>query len=342
MQDTVLNMSLPNGAGLSLKAEHVDDILNLAQTGCQSHDNINDIDDNPVSWFECHPENYFGAGGEPHFFLERIAEHFPLSMHGVSLSLASSEGLCEKHLQTLKALFDRYKPAQISEHLAWSHLDGHYLNDLLPIPYTKESFSVVRDNILHTQDFLGRSILIENPSLYLQFNHTTLKESDFLNHLCQETECGILLDINNISVSSFNNVDHSANNQQSTAEDIDANKKDAEKDSKKNQHIRLATKYLDEIDYQYVREIHLAGHTLMPLIGPEKQRNIKSRNYPERSIRIDDHGSEVSSEVWSLFNYALKKANKAIPTLVEWDSNIPDFSVFLEEAKKTLHYLNQV
>lgn len=297
-------MSLPTKAGISLKSEHYNDILCHAEKA----------DEQQFSWLEIHPENYFGQGGEPHHYLEKIRAKYPISMHGVGLSLGSSDGLEKIHLDHLKTLIERYEPAQVSEHVSWSMLNGAYLNDLLPIPYNEESFTTVRNNILQTQEHLNQSILVENPSTYLQFDHDTLIETEFLNQLCKETDCGILLDINNIAVCTFN---HSENS------DSQNNKSN----DKENSHISHALAYLDKINYKYVGEIHLAGHKLVRLTD-------------EKEVRIDDHGSKVSDEVWSLYTYALKQAKRNIPTLIEWDTDVPNFDVLTKQSEQAQKLLD--
>src|SRR5690606_22378807 len=134
-----------------------------------------------------------------------IRQHYPLSMHGVGLSLGSSDGIDENHLKQLFTLVKRFEPAQVSEHLSWSHWNEIYLNDLLPLPYTEESLLVVSENIERVQDALQRNILIENPSIYIDFKHHDFSEPEFLTALCKKTGCALLLDINNIAVSAFNN-----------------------------------------------------------------------------------------------------------------------------------------
>lgn len=200
--------------GVGLKAPHYRDVLES---------------DHSIGWFEVHPENYMGEGGLPHFFLERVREHWPVSLHGVGLSLGSADGLDENHLQRLKAVADRYEPFLISEHLSWSIMKGAYLNDLLPLPLTEESLSLVAAHVDHMQDVLGRQILVENPSTYLTFAHSPISEPEFLNFLAARTGCGLLLDVNNVYVSAHN----------------------AGWD---------AQTYLDAIDPGHVGEIHLAGH----------------------------------------------------------------------------------
>jgi uncharacterized protein (UPF0276 family) len=154
-------------------------------------------------WFEVHAENYM-YDPRAAAALDRIRESSELALHGVALSLGSAEGLDADHLGRLKRLVDRWDPFLVSEHLAWSAVDGTYLNDLLPLPYTQESLDVLVSNVDRTQHELGRRILVENPSGYLRFRHSTLEEAAFLTDLARRTGCGVLCDINNIHVTAHN------------------------------------------------------------------------------------------------------------------------------------------
>ncbi len=266
---------LPPAAGIGLKAQHYQDLL-----------------DHPASaaWLEIHPENYMGAGGPPHRYLAALSEHFPLSMHGVGMSLGSIDGIDSQHLQRLKTLVDRYQPTSVSEHLSWSHWNSVFLNDLLPLPYTHESLDVVCNNIDKVQTTLGRRILIENPSTYIDFKHSDFTEAEFFKQIVSRCDCRLLLDINNVFVSGSNN--------------------------QFDPYL-----YLEHYPRQFVQEIHLAGHSLQHLSNGCE-------------IRIDDHGSEVQSEVWQLFDYFFSLEPRAIATLIEWDSDIPPLATLLAQAEK--------
>lgn len=207
--------SLPPSSGIGLKAQHYSALLSQPKR---------------VGWLELHPENYMGEGGPPHRYLTALREHYPLSMHGVGMSLGTANGVDEKHLQRLKKLVDRYQPESVSEHLSWSHWNSIYLNDLLPLPYTKESLNVICANIDHVQSVLGRRILIENPSTYIDFAQSDFNETDFFREIIQRCDCRVLLDINNVYVSANNN-------------GFDAQQ------------------YLENFPRQYVEELHLAGHS---------------------------------------------------------------------------------
>jgi uncharacterized protein (UPF0276 family) len=183
----------PGASGIGLRAPHYQEFLQRKPR---------------LDFVEVHSENFFGAGGEiaagPRRLLERVRADYALSLHGVGLSLGSAEPVLQAHLQQLKWLDQRFAPQWVSDHLAWVGIGGRYANDLLPLPYTEEALAVVRDNVLATQDFLGRSMLIENPSCYLSFEHSPIPEWEFMNARAAAADCGILLDINNIYVSAMN------------------------------------------------------------------------------------------------------------------------------------------
>ena len=206
------------GAGLGLKPNHYSDALDCAAEGL---------------WFEVHPENYMVEGGPRLAWLEAIGSQHPLSLHGVSLSLAADCPPDESHLKRFKALVDRVQPALISEHLAWSAWRGQYHPDLLPFPRTVEALQRIASNIQRTQDALGRSIAIENPTHYLSLPGHEFSEIEFLTELSSRTGCGLLLDINNVHISAHNlGFD--------------------------------ASKYLDAFPAKAIMEIHLAGHAVDP------------------------------------------------------------------------------
>jgi uncharacterized protein (UPF0276 family) len=176
-------------AGIGLRAPHYREMLERLPD---------------VGFLEVHSENYFGAGGQPHRFLSRLREHYPLSLHGVGLSLGSADGLDRGHLSRLKELVARYEPAAVSEHIAWGRIGGRHANGLLPLPYTEEALDVVVRNIRIAQDFLGRRILVENVSSYLRFRHETLPEWEFVAETVRASGCGLLLDVNNLYVNAVN------------------------------------------------------------------------------------------------------------------------------------------
>lgn len=185
----------------------------------------------PLGFLELHTENYMGAGGPPHRYLTELAELYPLSFHGVGLSLGGTDPPSRSHLTRWRELVDRYQPALVSEHVAWSSHAGYALHDLLPIPYTEESLRTLCEHVDQMQSALGRHVLIENPSRYLEFNDSTMAEAEFLVEATERTGCGLLLDVNNVFVSACNQ-----------GED--------------------ASLYLSLIPGHLVEEIHLAGHSI--------------------------------------------------------------------------------
>jgi uncharacterized protein (UPF0276 family) len=247
-----------------------------------------------AAWFEVHPENYMG-GGTPLMYLDAIRREYPLSLHGVGLSLGSADGLNERHLFRLRRLVERFEPGLVSEHLAWSASGGRHFADLLPLPFTEEALAVVCRNVEVTQDFLGRRILVENASSCLRYRHSTMPEWEFVTAVAQRTGCGVLCDVNNIFVSACN-------------------------------HGFDPRRYLRALPREAIGEIHLAGHRL--------------RTFEDgRSIRIDDHGSRVSSEVWGLYAEAVALFGR-VPTLIEWDTDVPALAVLLEEAAQAQKIMN--
>ena len=237
-------------------------------------------------WIEIHSENFLCAGGPRLAMLDAVAARYPVSCHGVGLSLGSAEGLDRAHLARLRNLFTRVKPALISEHLSWSVTGGVYLNDLLPLPYTEETLAVVCRNVNTAQETFGRQILVENPSAYLSFHDTAMSEPEFLGRLVERTGCGLLLDVNNVYVSAQNNA-------------LDAQA------------------YLNAIAGEVVGEIHLAGHSITG--------NAAAR------LLIDTHSTRVCDAVWDLYKSVIARIG-AKPTLIEWDLEIPELPVLLDEA----------
>ena len=190
MTETRSRTVVPNQAGIGLRHLHLPDFLAAPQ---------------PAAWLEVHSENYLAPGGPRVAALERLRSDYPLSCHGVGLSLGSAEGLDRAHLARLRALYDRLEPELISEHLAWSTApDGIFLADLLPLPYTREASAVVAANIDLAQEAFGRRLLVENPSAYLRFTESDWDEAEFLAELARRTSCGLLLDVNNLYVSALN------------------------------------------------------------------------------------------------------------------------------------------
>lgn len=242
----------------------------------------------PLDFLELHTENYMGAGGPPHRYIAELAGRYPLSFHGVGLSLGGTDSLNPCHLTRWRELVDRYQPVMVSEHVAWSSNGGCALHDLLPIPYTEESLRTLCEHVEQMQDALGRHVLLENPSRYLEFNGSMMEEAEFLVEAAARSGCGLLLDLNNVFVSACN-----------LGED--------------------ASLYVASIPGRLVEEIHLAGHSINS-VGNER-------------IRIDDHGSRVSDAVWQLYGDTVASIGPR-PTLIEWDKDVPDLDVLLDEASR--------
>jgi uncharacterized protein len=181
--------AIPIRAGIGLRAPHCREIIESRPD---------------IGWVEVHSENYFGDGGQPHRSLERIRTDYPLSLHGVGLGLGSADPLDVDHLDALARLIRRYDPGLVSEHLCWSRAAGRHLNDLLPLPYTDEALAHICNRIEEAQEILGRGLLIENISSYLQFGHSTIPEWEFLAEVSRRSGCGILLDVNNVYVNAMN------------------------------------------------------------------------------------------------------------------------------------------
>ena len=183
------NDPIPARAGIGFKPQHFANI-------CAEHPDI--------GWFEVHAENYMEAGGPPHKFLSQLRASYPLSVHGVGMSIGAEMPLDEMHLERLKRVCERYQPALVSEHLAWSTHDGVFFNDLLPLPYTQKTLQRVCDHVDHIQSTLKRQILIENPSTYIAFADSEMSEVSFLYELARTSGCRLLLDVNNVFVSGKN------------------------------------------------------------------------------------------------------------------------------------------
>ncbi|OUS26001.1 hypothetical protein A9Q99_19685 [Gammaproteobacteria bacterium 45_16_T64] len=265
-----------SGAGLGLRSNHYQHIL----------------DSKPdVPWFELLSDNYMSGGGLPIARAEAIRDLYPVTLHGVGMSLGSIDPLNLEYMKRLKLLVDRLEPVYVSDHIAWVSVDGKYTHDLLPLPYTLESKQVVVDRISQAQELLGRQILVENPSSYLAFNFSDMDEQVFLTEVVAESGCGILLDVNNVYVSSMN-------------------------------HGFSAEAYLMGLPKERVKEIHLAGY---------EQKG---------SYLFDTHGHRVHQPVWELYQKTLELFG-AVPTLVEWDTDVPEFEVLQGEAQKAQFYLDK-
>lgn len=262
---------IPAAAGIGLRAPHLQRVL-----AERPH----------VTWFEMHSENFFGAGGAMLDALERVRADYPLSLHGVGLSLGSADALDGEHLAALRALVRRYQPGLVSDHICWGAIGGIHLNDLLPLPFTAEALDLMVSRVQQVQDALGREFLVENVSSYLTFRNAEMTEWEFVAELVRRAGCGLLLDVNNVYVNSVN-------------------------------HGFDAHAYLRAMPRAAVREIHLAGFTRKTDLAVP--------------LLIDSHSRPVDAEVWALYAEALDRLGP-VPTLIEWDQDLPELEVLLAEA----------
>ncbi len=257
-----------------------------------------------LDFLEVHSENFFAPGGAALAVLERGRSAYPVSLHGVGLSLGSAAGLDTWHLQQLARLVERLDPVRVSDHASFAR--GSYAGgtvhaaDLLPLPFTREALDVLCANVQQVQDVLQRPFMVENLSAYLQWNapaEQALEETDFLNTLSQRTGCALLIDVNNIYVNALN----------------------AQAAGLCSDPVASCRAWLAHIAPGSVGELHLAGHCRV------------SDGHGE--IVIDDHGSRVGAEVWALYGHALACFGP-VPTLIEWDTDIPALAVLLDEATR--------
>lgn len=235
-----------------------------------------------IPWFEVLSDNFFCAGGSSLYHLEKICDTYPVTLHGVGMSLGSADPLNKTYLKKLNDLIHITQPILVSDHLCWTSFGGQHFHELLPLPYNDEAVKHVAGRIQQVQDFLGRQIMIENVSSYLRFVHSTLTEWEFLQAVAEEADCCILLDINNVYVSAYNN------------------------------HFNPSD-YLNALSPKRIRQFHLAGFS------------------DQGTHLLDTHGAPVHEPVWTLFAEALQLFGD-LPTVIEWDNNIPDFPRLQQEA----------
>lgn len=272
---------IPADAGIGLRAPHHDAL-------------VASLPD--VGWLEAHSENYFADGGAQIEALEKLRAHYPLSLHGVGLSLGTADTLDSEHLARLRRLIERTEPGLVSEHLCWGSVGGRFSNDLLPLPYTEEALRHMTSRVSQVQEYLGRQILIENVSSYLEFACSEMSEWEFLAGVAQGSGCGILLDVNNVYVSARN-------------------------------HGFDPARYFDAVPAALVQEYHIAGHTAVERGGME--------------LLIDTHSAPVCDAVWVLYRDVLRRFGPK-PTLIEWDSELPELPVLVAEAKRADAHLQAV
>lgn len=252
-----------------------------------------------LDFLEVHSENFFGTGGAALAVLREGRAHYPVSLHGVGLALGSAVGIDDWHLDQLAALVAQLEPVRVSDHACFARGDFNgktiHAADLLPIPFNTEALNVMADNVQQVQDRLKRSLAVENLSAYVACEGSEMHECDFLNALAQRTGCQLLVDVNNIYVNALN-------------DQITAKHNGLSADP-----MQQCIRWLDAINPAHVAEIHLAGHIDCG------------------DIVIDDHGSIVKPAVWELYKHAIKRFGN-IPTLIEWDTDIPALDVLLTEA----------
>lgn len=264
-------MDIPQlGFGLGLRAPHYDNFLQERPKA--------------VEWLEIISENYIGAHKGYWKMLADLRHDYPLVMHGVSLSIGSTHALDSDYLNKLKTMADFLEVTWVSDHLCYTGVNGENTHDLLPIPYTEEALQHLIPRIQKVQETLGRTFVFENASSYLEWNGSTISEPEFLTALHKATGCGILLDVNNVYVSSFN-------------------------------HGWDAKAYIDAIPADAIIQYHLAGHT-------NKSTHL-----------IDTHNAPVIDNVWELYRYTLAAKGQR-STMIEWDADIPELSILIEELEK--------
>jgi uncharacterized protein (UPF0276 family) len=265
-----------------------------------------------LDFLEVHSENFFGQGGAVLAVLERGRSRYPISLHGVGLSLGSAAGLDSWHLDQLASLVQRIDPVRVSDHASFARgtLRGAPVHaaDLLPLPFTREALDVLCANVQQVQDRLQRRFMVENLSAYLHWKSApeqTLSEPAFLNTLAQRTGCALLVDVNNIYVNAMN----------------------AQLGGQCTDPLAACKDWLDQIRTENVGELHLAGHSRV------------SDDHGE--IVIDDHGSRVCPPVWELYRYAVNRFG-AVPTLIEWDTDVPTLDTLIDEAARARAIAEQV
>ena len=256
-----------------------------------------------LDFIEVHSENFFGAGGAALSVLSQARAHYPVSLHGVGLALGSACGIDAWHLDQLARLVERIEPLRVSDHACFARaalLDGRDVHaaDLLPLPFNSAALDVMCANVQRVQDRLKSPLLVENLSAYINFSGSDREETAFLTELVQRTGCGLLVDVNNIYVNALNAC---------IASDGCAQTHD--------DPVQVCKNWLDQMTPDAVGEIHLAGHCVMD------------------DIVMDDHGSLVADDVWQIYAHAIARFG-SVPSLVEWDTALPELSVLLGEASR--------
>ena len=263
-------MTLQPGYGIGLRRQHFSYLLEHGTAG--------------VDWFEIISEDLFGEGGRPWAVAERVRREKPVVLHGTGLAIGNAAPPSRVYLEGLARVIERIEPSWISDHLSWGAAGGVYSHELLPLPYDEETLAHVCERLDAVQEKLGRRLLLENPSTYLSFRRSTITEFEFMNEVMRRTGAGVLLDVNNVYVSSVNvGLDPIA--------------------------------YIDGLNPAGVGQIHLAGHTRYP------------------TFVMDTHVGPVPDEVWALYRRAIARFGE-VPTLVEWDTDVPPFETVAAEASR--------
>jgi hypothetical protein len=263
-----MNPRVNLGHGVGLRRDHFERVLS-APTG--------------VDWFEVISENFMVDGGRPLDVLRRVRRDYPIVLHGVSLSIGSSDSIDEGYLDGLERLIALVEPAWVSDHLCWTGVGGRNAHDLLPVPYTEEAIDHIARRTLRVQERLGRRIALENVSSYMTYAASAIPEWEFLTEVARRADCGILLDVNNIFVSSVN-------------------------------HGFDPVEYVNAVPVDRVWQFHLAGHS------------------DHGAYLLDTHDHPVRDEVWDLYRIAVARFD-AVPTLIEWDGNIPEWERLEAESR---------
>ncbi|BCD96483.1 DUF692 domain-containing protein [Marinagarivorans cellulosilyticus] len=276
--------SSPAFVGVGLRHPHFSDALNGVAA-----------DAGQLDFIEIHTENFFAQGGPLIPLIDELAAKYAISLHGTSLGLGSACGIPKAYLSALASLNDRVRPIMLSDHasFSWGEIERQsvHAGDLLPLEFGPEGLEVIANNVDEVQQHLGRQLLVENISRYLPLVNAQMSEQEFLSILVDKTQCGLLIDLNNVLINAHNFEEGNA--------------------------LSNAQSWLEKIPKQAVKELHLAGYT-----PAQKEYFI-----------VDDHSRAISDECWQLFDYALERFG-AVPTLIEWDNDLPEWQVLLAEAKK--------
>ena len=287
--------------GVGLRHPHYRDALSEAPS--------NDT----LDFVEIHAENFFARGGLIPSILDDISQRYPISLHSTSLGLGSAAGINSRYLERLTALAKRIDPVLISDHasFAWGQVNDQdvHAGDLLPLAFTQRGLDVLADNVDRIQQKLGRQILVENLSAYIHIDNNEMQETEFLTRLAERTQCGLLIDLNNILVNAHNASHTNAQNHDEAGSNI----------------LTEAKYWLAAIPAAHIGELHLAGYT--PQAKP--------------ALIIDDHSQPVSDECWQLYRYALQHYGPKT-TLIEWDNNLPEWHVLLQQAQQARQIADDV